>query len=572
MALTTALYTGLSGLDVNQTNLGVIGNNIANVNTVAFKSSRALFKPQFYVTDSAGTAPDGESGGTNPSQHGLGATVAAIQKDFTPGSLQPTGKPTDLAIDGDGFFIVQGNSGQEFTRDGSFLLNSANQLVTSGGQFVQGFAADKTGNIIPGQLQNITIPLGSLTNAKATSNVTFQGNLNANGALATGASILNSSAMFLKGGSAWAGAMDGTVPLDQLSSTAGGAAIFNDGDVLTLQGVKGGRTLAARTYTVTAASTLGDLGTFFQDALGIDTTVPSPVGGPTPGATEMPSGGGVMLTLTGNTGADNALTLSGSSFTNQGGASPLTFADGTDALGNTSDPTGESVNTSIVVYDSLGTPLTVNITAALESKTSIGDTWRFYAQSADDTDGNLAVGNGTLSFNTQGQLTGSTGTTISIDRANTGSGTPLVLKLDFGNMTSLTSDKSNLTMSSQDGSPIGTLNSFSIGADGSVVGSFSNGLTQTLGQTAVATFTNNLGLVDNGGNMYHASANSGVPIISAPQSLGAGAVRSGTLEMSNVDISKEFINMIISSTGFSAASKVITTSDQLMTELLNSSR
>src|SRR6478735_3318467 len=108
MALTSALFTGLSGLDVNQTRLNVVGNNIANVNTVAFKSSRALFKPQFYVTDMSGSPPSSDFGGENPSQRGLGASVAAIQKDFSPGSIQATGKATDMAIDGDGFFIVSG--------------------------------------------------------------------------------------------------------------------------------------------------------------------------------------------------------------------------------------------------------------------------------------------------------------------------------------------------------------------------------------------------------------------------------------------------------------------------------
>ena len=92
MALTSTLFTGLSGLDVNQTRMNVVGNNIANVNTVAFKASRALFKPQFYVTENGGTPPNGEFGGTNPSQRGLGATVAAIEKDFSAGSIEPTGK------------------------------------------------------------------------------------------------------------------------------------------------------------------------------------------------------------------------------------------------------------------------------------------------------------------------------------------------------------------------------------------------------------------------------------------------------------------------------------------------
>src|SRR3954452_13568918 len=100
MALTSALFTGLSGLDVNQTRLNVVGNNIANVNTVAFKSSRALFKPQFYVTDGAGPPPSSDFGGTNPNQRGLGASVAAIERDFTTGSIEPTGQPTDLALDG----------------------------------------------------------------------------------------------------------------------------------------------------------------------------------------------------------------------------------------------------------------------------------------------------------------------------------------------------------------------------------------------------------------------------------------------------------------------------------------
>src|SRR5688500_18674773 len=191
MALTSALFTGLSGLDVNQTRLSVVGNNIANVNTVAFKGSRALFKPQFYVTDSGGTPPTGDFGGTNPSQRGLGAVMATIEKNFNTGSIEPTGRPTDLALDGSGFFVVQGNE-QRFTRDGSFSLNSANQLVTTSGDFVQGYAADEDGNVAVGQLENITIPLGTTQSATATESVTLEGNLNADGPVGSGASVLSS--------------------------------------------------------------------------------------------------------------------------------------------------------------------------------------------------------------------------------------------------------------------------------------------------------------------------------------------------------------------------------------------
>jgi flagellar hook protein FlgE len=139
-------------------------------------------------------------------------------------------------------------------------------------------------------------------------------------------------------------------------------------------------------------------------------------------------------------------------------------------------------------------------------------------------------------------------------------------------MTSLTSRNSELVMTQQDGNAIGTLNDFSVGTDGIITGSFSNGQTRTLGQVAVANFTNAQGLTDEGGNMFTVGTNSGEPVIAPPLTLGSGGVRAGALEQSNVDMSEEFINMIIASTGFSAASRVITTSDQLITELLNSSR
>ena len=574
MALTSTLFTGLSGLDVNQTRLNVVGNNIANVNTVAFKSSRVLFKPQFYVTDSGGAPPDADFGGTNPSQRGLGAVVATIEKDFSTGALEPTGKATDLAIDGDGFFIVQGSE-QRYTRDGSFSLNSANELVTGSGEFVQGFGVDADGNVAPGRLDNITIPLGTTTVARPTTRAMLEGNLNANGPVASGASILTSQVLTTVGG--LAAPTSATLLTDLASATAPATPLMAAGNVFTLEGQKAGRTLPAGTFTVSAASTVQDLLNFYRDGLGIDTTVPDD-GNP---ATPLPGGAieadplnptGARLVVTGNLGSANALSLAGDAFVNQSGGAPFTFADGTNAAGIASNPAGESVHTSMVVYDSLGTPLSVDVTAVLESKSDAGNTWRFYAASGDDTDTALNLGNGTLTFGSDGQLLSSSGTTINIDRAATGAATPLAVDLDFGSMTSLTSRSSELLMTTQDGSAIGTLNAFNVGADGTITGSFSNGLTRTLGQVAMAVFSNPTGLVDKGGNQFAAGANSGAAVITSPLALGAGQIRSGALELSNVDLSEEFINLIISSTGFSASSRVITTSDQLLTELLNSSR
>ena len=579
MALTSALFTGLSGLNVNQTKLQVVGNNIANVNTVAFKSSRAIFKPQFYVTDNGGSPPTSDFGGTNPDQRGLGAQIAAIQKNLTPGAIETTGKNTDMAIEGEGYFILQGTE-QHYTRDGSFTLNSANQLVATNGDFVQGYGTDASYNVIPGALQNITIPLGSLTQAKATENAFFKGNLNASGPVATGASIINSQALELVGGGALNSS--GSDLLTDVGTSAGTntTALFTAGQVFTLDGKKGGRDVPPATFVVTGTNTMSDLMTFFQQGMGIFSqgTNPDQVpddlnpATPQPGVSIDTIAGSQYLTITGNLGAENSLDIPANSFFDTTGALPFTFQDGQNAAGITSAPVGESVHTSFVAYDSLGTPLNVGVTAVFESSANTGNTWRFYAESGDDTDVNLALGTGTLTFDSSGKLLSSTGTQITLDRNNTGVKTPLVVNLDFNQMTSLASRNSELVMTRQDGNPIGTLNDFSVGEDGIITGSFTNGQTRTLGQVATATFTNPEGLDDEGGNMFKTGVNSGSAVIAAPLTLGSGGIRAGALEQSNVDLSEEFINLIVASTGFSAASRVISTSDQLITELLNSSR
>jgi flagellar hook protein FlgE len=573
MALTSALFTGLSGLDVNTTQMNVVGNNIANANTTAFKSSRVLFTPQFYVTDQAGTPPSADNGGSNPSQRGLGASVASIEQDFTPGAIQATGVDTDLAIDGSGFFVIKSAGNQQYTRNGAFTLNSNNQLVTNTGAFVQGFTADAKGAIVPGQLGTIQIPVGTSALSAPTTDVTLKGNLDASGIPAAGASILTSEDLTLVGGAAAPAATDLLTNVADASDSA--TPLFNDGDTLTLTGTKGGRTLPAQTLNVTAATTVQDLLDFYNQSLGIDTTAANP-NVPVPGAAienDPANPTASQLVITGNEGTADALEINTGAFNNQNGLPPVTFSDGTDpTTGIVSDPSGESVHTSFTAYDSLGNSVNVDVTAVLENTSSSGNTWRFLATSNDNKVGGTVLGNGTLTFDSQGNLKASTGTNISIDRTGTGAQSPMSVNLDFSNMTELSGQNSSLVVSNQDGMPPGTLASFSIGVDGTITGAYSNGLTRPLGQVAVASFANPDGLNNVGGNVYAQGANSGVAVISAPEQLGTGAVRSGALELSNVDLSKEFTNLIIASTGFSASSKVITTSDQLIQELLNSQR
>jgi flagellar hook protein FlgE len=330
------------------------------------------------------------------------------------------------------------------------------------------------------------------------------------------------------------------------------------------------------TYTVGAGSTLDELNTFLNQALGIDTSISS--GASTPGATLLPGASGTdpansrRLRIEGNVGVQNALSLTGTTF-----GTNLAYQESTPAV-------GESVYTSFTVYDSLGAPLQINMVTVLEGKTNTGTNWRFYAYSGNDTDAatfdptgateGMRLGTGVISFDTSGKLTTATALPVSVDRDLTGAGDPLSFGVDFSRMNALADSAANSSnmFAEADGKPIGTLTSFSIGSNGQITGSFDNGLQETLGQMAVATFDNVEGLLDKGGNMYVTSGNAGTPKITAPLQLGAGGVRSGTLELSNVDLSDEFVNLIIASTGFSAASRVITTSDQLLTELLNASR
>ena len=573
MALTSTLFTGLSGLDANSTRLNVAGNNIANVNTVAFKGSRALFKPQFYVTDEGGSSPSADFGGTNPSQRGLGTEVAAIEKDFTAGSIAPTGKSTDLAIEGTGFFIVKG-ADQTYTRDGSFDLDSNDRLVTTNGSFVQGYGVDSGFNVVPGKLGTLRIPLGAASTAQATQAVNLTGNLDAAGTVASGASVLNSQLLSrVSGGAVLTGS---SLLTDVADATTPATPAFSVGQTFTLQAKKGSRDTLPQTFKVTAASTLGDLTSFFNHSLGINTAGAADPSVPVPGAVieaDATTPTAVRIVVVGNAGSANSLALGASSFV-AGSITPFDFQEGANAAGFKNNPAGESIHTSSVIYDSLGAPVTVGITAVYQKSTATGTQWSFTADSGDSKDptGNQIIGTGTLSFDVNGKLLDSTGNNVSIDRSGTGARSPFGVKLDFTGTTALASSTSILVTSKQDGSPLGSLSSFSIGTDGIITGAFSNGLTRTLGQVAIANFNNPQGLEDKGGNQFAAGANSGSAVVGQPLQLGAGMVRSGALEQSNVDLSKEFVNLIIASTGFSAASKVITTSNQLLTDLLNSTR
>lgn len=554
MGLTSALFTGLSGLNSSQFRLDVIGDNIANINTTGFKGSRTLFQTQFARTLSSGTKPGTVQGGTNPAQIGLGSTIGSIQRSFTPGSIESTGVPSDLAIEGDGFFVLRTPENEKvFTRDGAFTLSADNRLITQDGFFVQGFGINQNFELVPGTVSDLTIPIGALTAAKATESVQLDGTLNSSGVLATQGNIIRSQVL----NDAANLPITGATLLTEVKEP-GGLPLLAAGNVITMNGVKrGGRDVPTESFVVgTTGTTVSDLLNWMDQVMGIDTT--AGVAG-SPGTAVTVDG---RLEFSSNAGTENALGIQSGALTSNGSTqAPFTFTEAQAA-------NGESATTSYVVYDSLGTPITVNLTMVLEARTTGTSTWRYYAMTGADSDLDFSVGTGTLTFDANGQFLDSPANSISINRAGSGANDPVPITLNFSRLSGLNASTSSLVMSFQDGFSTGTLLDYNIGQDGIITGTFTNGLNQTIGQVALATFANPAGLLARSDNTYFIGPNSGEARITAPLTLGAGKISAGSLELSNVDLSREFINLITSSTAFSAASRVISTADQLMQELL----
>jgi flagellar hook protein FlgE len=196
MGLASALTTALTGMTAAETQIDVVGNNLANSQTVGFKSSNVVYATQFLQTLGLGSAASGNSGGTNPRQTGLGVQVAEVTPDFTQGTIQISANPSDLAIQGDGFFIVQGSSGERlYTRNGIFKTNAENQLVTVTGNRLLGFGVDEFFTLQTTELKPLTIPLGATSVAQATRNVFLQGTLTPVGDVANQAKVLESAVL-----------------------------------------------------------------------------------------------------------------------------------------------------------------------------------------------------------------------------------------------------------------------------------------------------------------------------------------------------------------------------------------
>ena len=433
-----SILAAVSGIQANQTYLDSIGNNIANADTIGYKDSQVQFQDLLAQQISGATAPPagGTGGGINPVAIGSGVRVAANEINLSEGSLEQTGIPSDVAIQGNGYLVVQSGGQQQYTRDGSLTTDANGNLTTQTGGLVQGWQAKNGVVSTSTPIGSIQIPQGATIPANASTFIGITGNL-----------------------PPWNGTTPATAPAYTTTYNAYDAL----GNVVPV------------TLTFTAAA---DTGT--TTAWTVKGTVPNPAGG-TATTVTLPS-----LTFNNSTGQ----------FVPPTGATPN--ADGSYSL------------TASAGWPPAGYQFPTGAAFALDVP-------------------------GPSSSSAVTQFAGS----------------------------------SSIQANGTNGYAPGTLQSYSIGQDGTITGSFSNGQTQPLGQIALANFANPAGLADQGGGLFATSPNSGQALVGTPGTGGRGALLGGSLEQSNVNLGTELTNLITAQEAYTANTKVLTATNTVIQALEN---
>ncbi len=556
MALLTSLFAGVSGLRNHQTMMDVIGNNISNVNTIGFKGSRVTFSDTFNQFVKAGTNPTDETGGTNSYQVGLGMKVNSIDRNWNQGTFERTGITTDLALQGQGMFVLKNNGQKFFSRAGAFVFDADGKLVSpQNGAVVQGKVANSDGVIPPGNnLEDIVIDTNLKLPAVSTTQIKWGGNLKSNSDLTRTLEVvqrgnINSSSLAVG---------------DKTSDYT--VTVYNEyGD--TFRFVTNWEKTAANVYTLNWS---------LKDENGDDLS--TPVNGTITGLTFADDGtGNYVLDAASKAkfdGVANRVNVASSNIDFTFDSTIVTQNSSTTTLSASADNNKipNVVSGSVTIYDSLGTAHQATL-----KMTKIDDniwTWTVSVPGTSTADGKTATAIGTIEFNADGTLDPAkiSPNNPTFSFSPKGGAAPVNISLDFGSGfggVTQTSASSVISALSQDGSPSASLTNLNIDQYGNIVGIFSNGSSKNLAQIMVATFNNLNGLISVGDNMYLAYANSGEPRIGSLGEDTNTTVQSGALEQSNVDLSEEFTRMIVSQRGFQANARVITTADNLLQEITN---
>lgn len=568
-----SLYSGVAGLKTHQTRMDVIGNNIANVNTTAYKSSSMTFSELMSQTTQKASGANATTGvgGTNAKQIGLGVKAGAINTAITTqGSAQSTGNPFDIMITGDNFFVVSNGSENFFTRDGSFYVDGAGNLaMTSTGYNVMGWGVDETtGNIKQDTVTALRImSAANMTYPpEATTQANISGILDENDKDVTSA---NGKTVNLNFFDARGYSYTAKFTFKQSSGTASNEysmeltkLLDSTGAEIDISKVKFGDNSTQTLQTpVTFA---GD--TYEWDGKQLKTKADKKV----------------VADLSAAFNADGSLID-----TSNDAAAAKAQQETLDAIAAAYGYEG-STDEFLKLYqkDAKGTEVTVETMLGNMAKTTTAQGDLVLTTDKDKPmtmDGRFFEGVKVIFDTDTGKLK-QVGSNVTDFKTNVDF-TPL-----GGNFSNITIDLSKCTNYDNKGTStigatsgdldglgtgrrLGDMIGVSIQKDGMIYASYDNGMTKLLGQIATAAFANASGLEKEGDNLYSATLNSGeFDGIGVDITAGGGYMSPGQLEMSNVDLSSEFTEMITTQRGFQANSRIITVSDTLLEELTNLKR
>ncbi len=556
-----SLYAGVSGLKTHQTRMDVIGNNIANVNTVGYKSMSMTFSELMYQTTQSASGPNATTGtaGINARQIGLGVKAGAINTSITtPGGTQTTGNPFDMKISGNAFFVVNNGQGNYYTRDGSFYVDAGGNLaMQSNGYNVMGWGIDNDGNLKKDSLTNLQVmnPKYMTFNAEATSKSYLAGIIDQ----------YDKDTTSLEGKPVTLEFYDsaGYRYTAKFSIKALGTKTTRDYSVV-LSDVKD-----ANGKSVLDTSHMEIQGkTNYAYGSPIKLTQPSAI---TAVANSVAAGSGFTLS-NGDTIAYNSLfDANGKPTANMDTIAAAYGYSTTNFLNQTTvnaPPASATVTMETLLKEAAAGTAT-NITQLHAALTGTGDITGMYTMvlNYSAADGSfIGVNDSTTNKSFTLGLGFTNFSNIKIDASTTSNVN------NSGTSTAHAKTGTVDNISDGAGRKVGNLNGISVEDSGKIYASYSNGQSRLLGQIAVSEFANASGLEKEGDNLYSSTPNSGDPTIKEVKSLDGGAITTGTLEMSNVDLSSEFTDMITTQRGFQANSRIITVSDTLIEELVNLKR
>jgi len=540
-----SLFSGVSGLRNHQVQMDIIGNNIANVNTIAFKSSRLLFQDMLSQTlRVAGGATEGR-GGTNPQQAGLGMRIGSIDTIFSQGNLMATQRKTDLAIQGEGFFILSDGINRYYSRAGGFDFDLNGRMVNpANGYIAQGYMA--TGDTMGTIIEDVKIEFNQSLPANVTTEVSLAGNVKSD--------VTSTSA-------------SASTLLTKLFDENGKGMNLRKGDEVAVSGTVGGADITGlgdyANYTIDENFSLSDLASYLQAMIRHGADDDATVTVESDGKLKVTAGStedivGLDLTVSGNTEFNDYGVIGDILATESG-----TTAEGCHAADYT---------TFVTAYDSLGNPQIISLLFAKEI--GVSNTWNWQALVPYESGEYPSQDTGTLTFNSDGSLASGATTQITFDPDGTGEAGEMTVNFDFGTVGDFDgitqfATSFSLTLKEQDGYASGTLDDIFIGDSGLITGVFTNGVNKDLAQIAVASFANPGGLLKAGDSFYKPSLSSGIAQEGRPGTGTMGSIASSTLEMSNVDLAQSFTEMIIAQRGFQVNARVITTSDEMLQEMVN---